>query len=186
MTKLLLSRSTIANDPELLRTFLHATSEDMHFLRGSYPKFDEWLRSKVIPGIALGERTIIVEQRLGTVVGLLILKHTDAERKLSTLRVRPNFENKGLGLKMFELAFELLGTERPLLSVAKATKPKFDRLFAHFNFEQNAEYEGLYSPKAIELSFNGLLIEHTLVNPQWRDKVVSSSLVTDVASGNLV
>ena len=155
--KLLLSRSTVEGRPDLMIDFLGAISDDIHFLRANYPRFDEWLLSKVIPGIYRGERTVLVEQRDSIVAGLLIVKHTDLERKLCTLRVRPDFESKGLGVRLFETAFDLLGTERPLLSVSESSMVKFARLFAHFGFAQEAVYEGRYLPRIQEFAYNGLL-----------------------------
>jgi hypothetical protein len=155
--RLILSRSAVDASPQLMKEFLRLVAADIDFLRATYPRFDEWLLHKVIPGIHLGERTAVIEQRDSVVAGLLIVKHSRVERKLCTLRVRPHFENKGLGVRMFEVAFELLGTDRPLLSVSETSKPKFSRLFAHFGFAQEAVYRGRYLPKVDELSYNGLL-----------------------------
>ena len=137
--------------------FVRAISDDVAFLRDSYPGFDEWLLSKVIPGIYAGERTAVVEMRGSAVAGLLIVKHSDGEKKLCTLRVRPNFECRGLGVRLFETAFDLLGTDRPLLSVSEPSMPKFLRLFMHFGFSKEAVYGGRYLPHVNELSYNGHL-----------------------------
>ena len=155
--RLLLSRSTVETRPELMVEFLTAAVEDIHFLRASYPRFDEWMLKKVVPGIYRGERTVVIEARDSVVAGLLILKHTELEKKLCTLRIRPHFESKGLGIRLFETAFDLLGTEQPLLSVSESSKPKFSRLFTHFGFAQEAVYEGRYLPRVQEFSYNGVL-----------------------------
>ena len=143
--------------PELIEAFQCLVREDIAFLRDSYPNFQEWLNSIVLPGIAAGERTVIVEQRQGRPAGLLILKHTKEERKLCTLRVRPGFEYKGLGIRMFEAAFDILETSQPLLSVSEVALPKFSRIFQHFGFDCSGTYRGLYLPKVSELSYNGIL-----------------------------
>lgn len=156
----LLNQKTTCEDPTFLKDFLHLVEQDAKFLRASYPSFDNWLFQKVVPGISTGERTVVIEYRSSTPVGLLIVKHTAEERKLCTLRIRPHFENKGLGLKLFETAFELLETDRPLLSVSETTLPKFSKLFDHFGFAQEASYEGVYLPREVELAFNGLLSDH--------------------------
>ena len=82
--KLKLDQASLMANPELLEVFLRLIQEDIRFLRGSYPYFDEWLSTKVLPGLASGERTIVVEERQGRAAGLVILKHTHAERKLCT------------------------------------------------------------------------------------------------------
>ena len=155
--KLKLDQASLMANPELLEAFLRLIQEDIRFLRGSYPYFDEWLSTKVLPGLASGERTIVVEERQGRAAGLVILKHTHAERKLCTLRVRPEFEFRGLGVRLFGMAFEVLQTRRPLLSVSEVALPKFSKLFHHFGFACEAAYRGLYVPRVHELAYNGLL-----------------------------
>lgn len=157
--RLVLNKASVEASPSLLDQALSIVSQDAVFLRSSYPRFDEWFRAKVLAGIYTGERTVLIEERDARAVGLLILKHTVAEKKLCTLRVRPHFESKGLGVRLFQTAFELLGTERPLLSVSEPAAPKFDRLFKYFGFSQAAVYQGRYVPRVDELAYNGLLDE---------------------------
>jgi hypothetical protein len=153
----LVNKDTVSRDQHIVEHSLRLLSTDAEFLRCSYPNFDHWLTSKVLPGIYTGERTLLIEQRESSVVGLLILKHTAIERKLCTLRVRPHYESKGLGVRLFQTAFEILETERPLLSVAQPVETKFHRLFAYFGFSKQAVYEGRYMPKVNEFAYNGFL-----------------------------
>lgn len=159
--QILLDTSTILGNEALLTSSLSLIREDATFLRDSYPEFDKWLTSTVLPGIPTGERTIIIERRDDITAGVLILKHTATEKKLCTLRVRPAFESKGLGVRLFETAFQVLGTERPLLSVSQPLEPKFHRLFTYFGFAKEAVYQGRYLPMVDELAYNGLLEEVT-------------------------
>ncbi|MFH1987998.1 MAG: GNAT family N-acetyltransferase [Pseudomonadota bacterium] len=154
---LLLTKDTLGQDPSLLNEAINVISQDAEFLRSSYPLFDQWFAQKVLPGIYTGERTLLIEKRASLAVAYMILKHTDTERKLCTLRVRPNYESKGLGVRLFQTAFELLGTERPLLSVSELAAPKFERIFKYFAFGQEAAYLGRYIPMVNELAYNGLL-----------------------------
>lgn len=154
---LLLNRDTLQRNPRLLSEGLHSMTQDAQFLKANYPGFDKWFACKVLPGLFAGERTVMIEERDSGAAGLLILKHTDAEKKLCTLRIRPHFESKGLGVRLFQIAFEILKTERPLLSVSETSMPKFERLFQHFGFAKEGVYEERYLPKVDEFSFNGLL-----------------------------
>lgn len=154
---LILTQDSLKKAPWLLNEAIDAISQDCDFLRSRYPLFDEWFVTKVLPGIFTGERTLLIEKRGSLAVAFLILKHTDTEKKLCTLRVRPNFENKGLGIRLFETAFQLLGTEHPLLSVSEPIAPKFERIFKHFGFVQEAVYQGKYIPMVDEFAYNGLL-----------------------------
>lgn len=154
---LVLTKASLKQAPWLLSEATNVISKDAEFLRSSYPLFDEWFATKVVPGICTGERTLLIEKRGSLAVAFLILKHTDTEKKLCTLRVRPDFESKGLGVRLFQTAFQLLGTERPLLSVSELTAPKFERIFKYFGFAQEAVYQGRYIPMVDELAYNGLL-----------------------------
>ncbi|MDR5759753.1 GNAT family N-acetyltransferase [Caballeronia sp. LZ035] len=153
----LLTKASLERSPWLLDEALRLAAEDAAFLRFSYPQFDDWFATKVIPGIRNGERTMLIERRDELTVGLLIVKHTMLEKKLCTLRIRPNFESKGLGVRLFQTAFDLLETEQPLLSVSSLAAPKFERLFGYFGFAQEAVYAGRYLPNVDEYSYNGLL-----------------------------
>lgn len=150
-----------AKDPDALRLVLNMLAEDFVHLRSSYPEFEYWLLHKVIPGLLHGERSIFIEQRNSVVAGIVILKHTADEKKICTLRVRPEYECLGLGVRLFEKSFEVLETERPLLSVSENAYPKFSRLFDHFDFSHRASYAGMYLPRISELSFNGVLEDDT-------------------------
>jgi hypothetical protein len=164
--RVVLNKETVRNDPPLLAVALRLLDEDFEFLRANYPNFDRWFVEKILPGIEQGERTIVIEERDGEVAGVMIVKHTNFEKKLCTLRVRGPFESSGLGMRLFEKAFDILGTAQPLLSVSEPIYPKFSKLFQHFGFERGASYEGLYLPKVRELSYNGLLLDernHLLV-----------------------
>jgi len=155
---IVINKNTSVANPELFLLCQHAVARDYHFLRGLYPEFGRWFAYKVLPGVLRGERTISIEERWGRVVGLLILKHTGEERKLCTLRVTEDLQNRGLGIRLFEYAFEILETEKPLLSVADVNKSAFERIFRYFNFESGGAYRGLYRPDSVEFAYNGQLL----------------------------
>lgn len=155
--RILLNQSVFAENPTELNRALTFLREDAAFLRGSYPNFDSWLFEKVVPGVVSGERTVIIEVRATEMAGFMILKHSHLEKKLCTLRVRPQYESRGMGVRLFNAAFEILETEFPLLSVSEKAMPKFEPLFEYFGFSQEATYEDRYLPRVRELSYNGLL-----------------------------
>lgn len=166
--RIVLSKKSIGEEPDLLNIFFTAIYEDAPFFSASYPEFDQWVTQKVIPGIYTGERTVVIEKRSAAVSGILIVKHTEHEKKVCTLRVRPHCENRGLGIRLFEFAFDLLDTDRPLLSVSTTAKSRFTRIFDHFGFSQEATYLGLYLPFKEEHSYNGILtqdIDNTFTSP---------------------
>lgn len=157
MSRLVLNQASLKSNPWLLSEALRVISQDAIFLRASYPNFDKWFTETVLEGLKQGERTLVLEERDSIAVGFLILKHTNKEKKLCTLRVRPHHESRGLGVRLFQTAFDILGTDRPLLSVSETAKSKFERLFCHFGFESEAVYKDRYLPAVSEFAYNGLL-----------------------------
>src|SRR5262249_16978710 len=105
---IVINKCSLASDPELLALCRRAVSAEYSFFRGLYPTFTQWFEHRVVPGIATGERTIVMREGSGSMAGVLILKHDGIERKLCTLRVRDELANRGLGIRLFQTAFSLL------------------------------------------------------------------------------
>jgi len=150
--------TSLIRTPEQTSGELSEVLSRLHDLKGFYPDFDTWITDKVLPGITVGERSILTEYRDGELAALAIVKDDGLEKKLCSLRVLPGYQNsRGIGVRMFERSFELLDTAMPLLSVAQEQMPKFDRLFTHFGFAKSGEHMGLYRPGVTEFAFNGTL-----------------------------
>jgi len=118
-----------------------------------YPKFSEWYFQKVVPDLALGRRQTITEVRGGNVVGTAIVKLSE-ELKLSTLKVSHNYENRGIGLKLFEKSFELLDTKKPFLTVSEERLPLFQKVFKYYDFELTSVHKDIYRIGKKEFFFN--------------------------------
>lgn len=154
MSKIIIDNSNFSEHSNILEGIIGTELE--HFNR-LYPEFEKWYSEKVIKGLVMGERIIQVSLKDGKPSGYIILKNTKEEKKLCTLRVKEEFNNSGLGVKLFIDAFEILETETPLLSVSDVMLNKYDRIFDYFGFEKVEEYSGLYLPKNTEISYNGEL-----------------------------
>ncbi|MET2530387.1 GNAT family N-acetyltransferase [Ralstonia pseudosolanacearum] len=153
----MVDRDTLIRDPEGYHRALAVIKDQLGMISGFYPEFDGWFSSKVLPGLKKGERSILLEHTAGRLSGIAIVKSNASERKLCCLRVLPPYQGSGVGLRLFERAFDVLETRAPLLSVAEEQVANFDRIFKHYGFELAKEYRGLYRPKKTEFSFNGLL-----------------------------
>jgi len=150
-------RDMLIRDPEGYHRALAVVKDQLGMISGFYPEFDGWFSSKVLPGLKNGERSILLEHTAGSLSGIAIVKRSASERKLCCLRVLPPYQGSGVGLRLFERAFDVLETRTPLLSVAEEQVANFDRVFNYYGFELAKEYQGLYRPKKKEFSFNGLL-----------------------------
>jgi len=123
-----------------------------------YPNFCSWRDSKVIPGLIVGERSLIVViNNDAAISGLAIVKNSEAEKKLCCLRVSSSYQGSGMGVRLFKLAFEELGEDKPLLSISNDKLEEFNKIFNYFNFEFGNDYWEMYKKNKFELSFNGLL-----------------------------
>lgn len=153
-----LNRTAFIHRPDSVQGCLSDVMAHLHNLRDCYPNFDDWMKEKVMPGLLLGERSILVEYRNDQLAGFAIVKDDGFEKKLCCLRVLDEFQNsRGMGVRLFERAFDELGTDKPLLSVSEERFADFARLFKHFGFQMAKAYEGIYRPGKIEYAFNGLL-----------------------------
>ena len=76
------------------------------------------------------------------------------EKKLCTLKVFDEFQNKGYGLKLFEKSFDALNTDKPFLTVSEEKYLEFEKIFKYFNFELTSVKKGLYRNNKLEYFFN--------------------------------
>ncbi|CAE6816083.1 hypothetical protein R69927_00432 [Paraburkholderia domus] len=149
---------SLARDPEQTSGMLTEVLARVQDLKDVYPQFESWLADRVLPGLRTGDRSILVEYRHGELAGLAILKDDGSEKKICCLRVLPGFQDRhGLGVRLFEKAFNQLDSRNPLLSVAEERLPAFRRIFDHFGFELAETHKGLYRADRTEFVFNGTL-----------------------------
>lgn len=147
----------IENNKEFASILLNHIYEYLSNMSLYYPDFKTWIDNKVMKGIHTGERSILLEYSGEQIAGIAILKDTVEEKKLCCLRVLPQYEGSGIGLKLFERAFEELKTRMPLLSVAQENSLKFKKIFDYYGFTLEEKYPDYYRPQNTEFSFNGLL-----------------------------
>lgn len=119
-----------------------------------YPSFHEWYFNKVVPDIQNGNRKIVSEIRDGKIAGIAILKDSTEEKKICTLRISPDFQNRGIGVRLFKKSFEILHTNKPFLTVSEEKLPEFQKIFDYFNFELTSIADGMYRHGKKEYIFN--------------------------------
>src|SRR5258706_8307409 len=148
MRSLLVDQSLSRTDPQRFVAYSDMAFDTLVHLSAFYPGFEQWYRRKVAPGLITGERAVLMRFVEGKLGGIAIVKDTDSEKKLCCLRVMPHLQGSGLGLRLFEDSFEVLQSEKPLLSVAEEQLPLFSRVFDHFGFEVVRRYPELYRPRS--------------------------------------
>jgi GNAT superfamily N-acetyltransferase len=120
-----------------------------------YPDFDRWYWQTVVPGLADGTRALRLVERDGEIVGALIAKRDDDERKICCLWVRDDRKGRGYGVRLIKEAIEWLGTPKPLVSVPEERLAEFAPTFAGFGFVLTEAVDSAYRPGRKEFVFNG-------------------------------
>lgn len=126
-----------------------------HYLKEAkqyYPHFDIWYHQNVIPAIKNGDKKIITIEGKNTLKGICIIKLS--EKKLCTLRVMENHQNKGIGIRLFEKSFEVLNTRKPLLSVSEEKLLSFKKIFDYYDFKLTSIKENYYRQGKKEYFYN--------------------------------
>ena len=119
-----------------------------------YPDFKNWYYSKVVPDLLLKNRSLLVEKRQNNIAGIAIIKNTIQEKKLCTLKIIDQYQNRGIGLKLFEKTFEELETTKPYLTVSEEKMVEFKKIFNYYNFELTSVKKDLYRAGKVEFIFN--------------------------------
>lgn len=119
-----------------------------------YPNFDLWYFTNVLPSIARKEKQILMIKDDKNLKGVSIIKNTQEEKKICTLRVMEKYQNRGIGLRLFEKSFETLQTRFPLLSVSEEKYPDFKKIFDYYGFKLTSIKEDYYRIGKKEYFFN--------------------------------
>lgn len=123
----------------------------LHGVDSHYPKMDSWLQS-----LKQGSETpIITVTRNDNLVGLCIGKNTEEEKKLRCVRVHPDFQNSGIGLKMIDSMLDILEVDNPYCTVPQEMFHQFSRAFINrYGFSLDKVSKGMYRRGKLEYLFN--------------------------------
>jgi GNAT superfamily N-acetyltransferase len=138
-------------------TLLPAEQQALAFLlplSEDYPGIDLWFRSKVVPGLRLGTRTLLRVERDSCLVGLGIGKRELTERKICTVRVAPSHIGRGIGPRLFDSLLRWLDVDKPHLTVSEGKFPIYRRIFDRYGFNLTSIQVGRYVPHLSELNYN--------------------------------
>jgi GNAT superfamily N-acetyltransferase len=119
-----------------------------------YPNFDDWF-GKIFVEVLMDDvrREIILAMDGTAIAGILILKDMDGEKKVCNIVVLPEYRKQGVATELFELAFEYLGTRKPMISMSQDLVPSFAALIRKYKFKlTNIDYT--YNKNKIEFYYN--------------------------------
>lgn len=124
-------------------------------LNDLYPGFEDWYVNTVAPGVVLGRDTLLVAKDGQHLVGIALGKRTLEETKLRCVRVLPEYQNTGVGLRLIDRMLEELECDKPHCSVAEEMLHLYSRAFVNrYGFVLSAVDKGAYRPGKLEYRFN--------------------------------
>lgn len=123
-----------------------------------YPNIEEWFQNKVKKELEekKGSREIllVLNGNIHPIVGIAILKKSENEKKICTIRVHKKFLKRGIGSKLFEESIKFLEEPKPMITISEDTIDAFKPLLKKFNFKLFEEKMGLYVPGKKEYIYN--------------------------------
>jgi len=127
----------------------------MRSLDDLYPGFEYWYVNTVVPGVVLGRDQLLLAKDQGRIVGVALGKRSDVETKLRCVRVLPEYERKGLGIRLIDRMIDVLECEKPHCTVAEEMLHAYSRAFVQrYGFALTAVDKGRYRRGRLEYAFN--------------------------------
>lgn len=121
-----------------------------------YPDFEHWYVNTVAPGVVTGSDTLLLAWDGPRIAGVALGKRTSRETKLRCVRVVPEWQNTGLGLRLIDRMLDELECDRPHCTVAEELFHQYSRPFIHrYGFELSGVDKGAYRKGKLEYRFNG-------------------------------
>lgn len=138
----------------------------------SYPGHFAWIDEKFLPNLHNRTRgysfsvdygsPVRVQNRLhkGQMLdsyhlsGCSLLKNTADEKKICCLFVDPAYRNQGIASQLIKNSFEILRTDKPLMTVSEHNLPQLQKLIDRFGFELTSIKDSVYLPGVREFYYN--------------------------------
>lgn len=123
-----------------------------------YPNILDWYDDTVVPSLTpLGNGCIFVaiDRELNKLVGFIILKLTETEKKIRHISVLPEYRGNHIGSNLMLKAFEYLGTTTPKITSSEDTVDILTPLLSKYKFELTDIVKDMYVSGKHEYIFNG-------------------------------
>lgn len=124
-----------------------------------YPYFINWYKGLFTSYNELKlDREIIICESNYKIVGLSILKSSEYEKKIWTLRVDRKYQHQGIGKKLIQLSLEWLENDYPIITIHKSKQIQFDSLLKYYGFKLEQELPYYYNTFDTERIYNNILV----------------------------
>ena len=128
------------------------------FLSEDYPQYKSWFYKKQLPETLLensGRDIIFARDKENNIYGTAFVKKDENEKKICTLFVSEQARGLGVGTKLVEKSMEVLGTTKPMITLADYKLPMFEGIIKKYGWKQTQVVKGLYNDRSAELVYNG-------------------------------
>ncbi len=121
-----------------------------------YPDIEYWYVNKVVPGLVVGNDKLLVARDNDIIAGIALGKASDGESKLRCVRVHPDYQNGGLGIRLIDGMLDLIEERQPGVTVAEEMINLYSRAFVkRYGFNLSDVTKGRYRRGKLEYGFNG-------------------------------
>ena len=130
------------------------------FICDDYPKYKSWFYKKHLPATLTehsGRDVIFAYDHNEKLYGTSFIKQDEIEKKICTLFVSPESRGLGVTTALVEKSMQILGTTKPMITLADYKLKMFEGLIKKYNWEQTQIVTGLYNDHSKELVYNGFL-----------------------------
>lgn len=146
------------------KTYYNQIYVFLKWLNLEYPGFNTWYDNLFTENKELKSgREIIICEKEYSIAGIAILKSTEDEQKICTLRVAKRYQRRGIGKRLMELSFEWLQNDKPLLTMHSTKQRQFLHLMQYYGFELEQKNRNYYNIFSTELVYNGVLPEKKIL-----------------------
>lgn len=120
-----------------------------------YPDVSYWYVNQVVPGLMTGNDKLLIARDGQHIAGVALGKSTTDETKLRCVRVHPDYQGNGIGVRLIDSMLELLEHDRPVVTVSEELIHSYSRIFVNrYNFKLSHVSKGQYRPAKLEYMFN--------------------------------
>lgn len=122
-----------------------------------YPDIEYWYVNKVVPGIVTGnDKLLIARDKDFRIAGIALGKVSAEESKLRCVRVHPDFQQSGLGIRLIDGMLDLIEERQPGVTVSEEMFHMYSRPFIkRYGFDLSDVTKGRYRRGKLEYGFNG-------------------------------
>lgn len=123
-------------------------------LNAFYQDFEHWYINTVVPGLVVGNDKMVIALDEQKIVGVALGKKSD-ETKLRCVRVLPEYQSTGIGIRLIDKMIDVLQCEKPHCTVAEELLHQYSRAFVNrYGFDLTGVEKGLYRKGKLEYMFN--------------------------------